>query len=176
MGIVECWRIIGTVAGYSHHLTVLLEQLHQSLFVSRTGATHHFELLHTQVSLLVAQCGKVRTSDTVPLNTYLATNLSGSSLCIARYYLYVYTGLMTFSHCTGYIFAYRVADGTYSLEFQMRGIAEVRSLFGGKGKCAHSMLLGIVQGGLYLFALVFIHITHIEDNLRCSLDKHPAIY
>src|SRR5574344_1610125 len=156
MGIVECWRIIGTVAGYSHHLTVLLEQLHQSLFVSRTGATHHFELLHTQVSLLVAQCGKVRTSDSVPLNTYLATNLSGSSLCIARYYLYVYTGLMTFSHCTGYIFAYRVS--------------------GGKGKCAHSMLLGIVQGGLYLFALVFIHITHIEDNLRCSLDKHPAIY
>ena len=65
--MIQSRSVVGSVAGHGYYRPFLLEQLHQTLFIRRTGTGHDFKIHHTVQCFLITQLGESNSGDAIPL-------------------------------------------------------------------------------------------------------------
>ena len=116
--MIQSRSVIGSVAGHGYYRPFLLEQLHQTLFIRRTGTGHDFKIHHTVQCFLITQLGESNSGDAIPLRirfripkTDLTCDFRSGSRSITGHNLDSYTCRLTFSNCGRHIRTNRVGDG-----------------------------------------------------------------
>ena len=105
---------------------LLLQQLYEPLFISRSCPTDDMDTVNTLECLLVGKGCEVSACDQclfrcliIP-DTDLATDLLGCSRMISGNHLHLDACMLTLTDGIGHINSYRITDTTDSLQMEMR--------------------------------------------------------
>ena len=178
MCVVESRRIVGAVARHSHHLAVLLQQVHETLLVGGTGTAHHLHLLHIAISLVIAESLEGGTCDlclgrrvVIPC-TYLSGNLYGCGGGVARHDLHAYSGRAAVGDSVGHILAYGVADAHNSLKREVLDRERVGTS-ASKRQRAHGLVLPLAELLTHSLSVCLTNVAEAHHHLGSTLHKQP---
>ena len=165
MGGFEGGRIVGAVARDGHHLTLLLQSLHESLLVHRTGAGDDFKVENALFEFGIGECGKLGPRNLAPRivaglpQTDLPPYFAGCSRRVSRDDLNADARVDAGFHGIGHVGAHGVGNGGEAEEREVaRRAAAVAERFArivqnlvGEAERAHGFLLIAEEHGGELF-------------------------